>query len=209
VTADAALTDAEIRALGEHGWFVRDAVLGAAVGRAVHDAVEALAAAGRLRPAGLSRGAGFRVDPATRGDAIAWLALADAAPALVTLGGWFGALREALNREAYLGLDAVEIQVARYPGNGAAYRRHRDAFPDSPGGRPNRRVTAIYYANAGWRPEDGGRLRLHAAPAPVELEPVLDRAVVFLSDAVEHEVLPTFAPRRAVTAWFRARGALS
>jgi SM-20-related protein len=29
--------------------------------------------------------------------------------------------------------------------------------------------------------------------------------VVFLSERVEHEVLPTFAPRLAVTGWFYGR----
>jgi SM-20-related protein len=31
-----------------------------------------------------------------------------------------------------------------------------------------------------------------------------DRLLVFLSERVEHEVLLTRGPRRAVTAWFRA-----
>jgi hypothetical protein len=39
------------------------------------------------------------------------------------------------------------------------------------------------------------------------VDPVADRVVVFLSEEVEHEVLPTRAPRRAVTAWLRRRAA--
>jgi SM-20-related protein len=208
VTPDFALTDAEIRALGERGWFLRDAVLGPGVAMGVHDAVEALAAAGRLRPAGLGRGTAYRVDGAVRGDAIAWIAPDEAPPELAALWAAFAALRDALNREAYLGIDRMEVQAARYPGRGAAYRRHRDAFPAPPGGRPNRRVTAIYYANPGWRPEDGGALRLHLGEGPLDVAPVLDRLLVFLSERVEHEVLPARAPRCAVTAWFRARDPL-
>jgi SM-20-related protein len=212
VTPDFALSDAEIHALDEQGWFLRDAVLGRRAAMDVHDAVEALAAAGRLRPAGLSRGATHRVDTAVRGDAIAWVAPDEVSPELAALRAAFFGLRDALNREAYLGLDRMEIQVARYPGGGAAYSRHRDAFPAPPGGRPNRRVTAIYYANPGWRPEDGGALRLHvaerSAERAIDVAPVLDRLLVFLSERVEHEVLPARAPRRAVTAWFRARDPL-
>ena len=208
VTTDFALTDAEIRALDERGWFLRDAVLGHLAAMEVHDAVEALRAAGRLRPAGLGRGLAYRVDAAVRGDAIAWIAPDEAAPELAALLAAFGALRDALNREAYLGLDRVEIQVARYPGAGAAYGRHRDVFADLPGGRPTRRVTAIYYANPGWRAEDGGALRLHGDEGPIDVAPVLDRLLVFLSERVEHEVLPARVPRRAVTAWFRARDPL-
>jgi SM-20-related protein len=208
--ADAApplvLADTELRTLGERGWFVRDGLLGRPASRAVHDAIEALAATGRLRPAGLGRGAGYRVDAAVRGDAIAWIARDDAPAALVPLWDSFQALRDALNRGGYLGLARMEVQVARYPGGGAAYRRHRDAFPTPPGAPPNRRVTAIYYANPAWRPVDGGALRLHGdGTPPVDVAPRLDRLLVFLSERVEHEVLPTRAPRRAVTAWFRAR----
>ena len=127
---------------------------------------------------------------------------------LTELWAVFLALRDSLNRSAYLGLDRMEVQVARYPGGGAAYRRHRDAFPAPPGGRPNRRVTAIYYANPAWDPAGGGALRLHVGDGPVDVEPVLDRLLVFQSERVEHEVLPARVPRCAVTAWFRPRDPL-
>ena len=208
MTRNFALTDAEIHALDTRGWFLRDGVLGRPASVGVHDAVEALAAAGRLHPAGLSRGAAYRVDAAVRGDAIAWIDPEEVPLELTELWATFHALRNALNREAYLGLDRVEVQVARYPGGGAAYDRHRDAFTTPPGGRPNRRVTAIYYANPAWVPEDGGAIRLHGVEGPTDLAPVLDRLLVFLSERVEHEVLPARAPRRAVTAWFRAQDPL-
>lgn len=153
----------------------------------------------------MSRGAAYRLDAATRGDTIAWLDPAAAPPALAPLCAYLSTLRESLNRDAYLGLDRFDLQLARYPGAGARYRRHRDAFP----GRATRRVTATYYANPDWRPEAGGLLRLHLAEGPVDVEPILDRLVVFLSERVDHEVLPVAAPRLAITAWFygRARGA--
>jgi SM-20-related protein len=202
-----ALSAQELDALSREGWFHRDAVLGTAGGTAVRDLIEALAAAGGLRRAGIQRKSAVEFEPAIRGDAIAWIGPALPA-ALRPLHAWFLALRDALNRRAYLGLDGLEIQVARYPGDGACYRRHRDGRPAAPGEQPARRITAIYYANPGWRPEHGGQLRLHLAGGPVDLDPILDRAVVFLSEEVLHEVRPAFAPRRAVTAWFRARDAL-
>jgi SM-20-related protein len=209
LTSVFALTDAEIHALGERGWFLRDTVLGHREAMAVHDAVEALAAGGGLRPAGVSRGAAYRVDQAVRGDAIAWMDAENTPADLAPLRLTFLALRDALNRDAYLGLDRIEVQIARYPGGGAAYERHRDAFPASQHERSNRRVTAIYYANPAWRPEDGGALRLHGADGTLDLEPVLDRLLVFLSERIEHEVLPARVPRSAVTAWFRARDPLA
>jgi len=195
--------DLDVAALGERGVVMQDGVLGADAARAVHRELEDLWCAGALRPAGVSRGARHRVDPETRSDAIAWLVSVAAPPALTELDARFLALRETLNREAWLGLDRFDVQLACYPGGGAAYRRHRDAFPD----RSSRRVTAIYYANPAWRPADGGCLRLHLDDGPVDVEPVLDRLVVFLSDRVEHEVRPVFAPRYAVTAWYYGRDA--
>lgn len=198
------LTDPEIAALGERGFFVRDGLLGHAAALALHREIEALARAGGLRPAGVSRGAGYRVDPDTRGDAIAWLVPDAASPPLRPLCARFEALRRALNRDAYLGLERVELQLARYPGGGARYGRHRDAHP----GLPGRRVTAIYYVNPDWRPDRGGVLRLHVGETAVDVAPVLDRLVVFLSERLEHEVLPAFAPRLAVTAWLYGRASL-
>jgi SM-20-related protein len=192
------LAEAEVGALGEHGFIVQDGWLGDEAARAVHGEIEALWRAGTLRPAGVSRGTTYRVDPASRGDAIAWLTPEVAPPGLGVLCARFDALRDALNREAWLGLARYDIQLARYPGGGAGYRRHRDAVP----GRAGRRVTALYYANPGWRPADGGCLRLHLGSEPLEIAPILDRLVVFLSASVEHEVRPTFAPRVAATAWF-------
>ena len=199
------LTDAEIRTLDDRGWLLRDNVLGHQAAMAIYDAVEALDAGGRLRPAGVSRGAAYRVDSAVRGDEIAWLEPDGAPPELAALREVFLSLRDALNRGAYLGLDRIETQVARYPGGGSGYARHRDTFRARPGTGPSRRVTAIYYANPRWCPEDGGMLRLHVDGGPHDLEPVLDRLLVFLSERVEHEVLPARVPRRAITAWFLAR----
>jgi SM-20-related protein len=206
------LTDAEIHELGERGWFLRDGHLGQRQATGVRDAIEALAAAGRLRGAGLSRGPAHRAGEGIRSDAVAWITPDGLPPELTGLWDSFLALRDALNREAYLGLDLMEVQAARYPAGAAGYRRHRDAFAALPGAPPNRRVTAIYYANPGWTPDDGGELRLHGGASsdagPVDVAPVLDRLLVFLSERVEHEVLPTRASRRAVTAWFRARNPL-
>ena len=49
---------------------------------------------------------------------------------------------------------------------------------------------------------------MHLDAGPIDVAPVLDRLLVFLSEQVEHEVLPTHLPRRAITAWFRARDLL-
>jgi hypothetical protein len=92
----------------------------------------------------------------------------------------------------------------------------------------SRRVpqTVIYYLNAHWQPGHGGELRIwpatsggdgdaqraasaageggttaeDASAEPVVVAPVADRLVLFIS-SLEHEVLPAWRPRFALTTW--------
>lgn len=181
----------EIASLGEGAVLVRDGLLGGTA-----DRVRVEIANVPLRPAGT--GKSRHLDASVRGDEIGWLD-ADAGPATAALFDVFESLRLELNREAFLGLRRFEVQLARYPGDGAIYARHRDAFA----GDNQRVVTAIYYLNPGWTPAAGGALRVHGPDGARDVEPRHDRLVVFLSELVEHEVLPVFEPRLAITAWYR------
>ena len=107
---------------------------------------------------------------------------------------------EQLNASLMAGLQGLQVQLGHYPGNGALYVRHLDALPT----KNVRRVTALLYLNPRWRPEHGGHLRLHLDP-PLDVEPLLNRLVVFLSERVEHEVRPSFASRLTLTAWYRTQ----
>ena len=197
------LRNEEVQALGEQGWFTRDAFLGEAEARLLLVEARACVDAGRLRPAGIRRGADHTLERATRGDFITWVEPGAADTAFGRLRDTYAALGDVLSAEAYLGLGRFDLQLAWYPGDGARYARHADAFP----GQSNRRVTAIYYLNPDWVPEHGGVLRLYPASGPVDVAPRLDRLVVFLSERIEHEVLPAHASRLALTAWFYGRGA--
>lgn len=195
------LRDEEIQSLGEQGWFTRASFLGEEAARAVHAEAKARVEAGLLRPAGIRRGADHTRDQDTRGDFITWVTPEEQGSAIGRLRDAYAGLGEALSAEAYLGLGRFELQLAFYPGNGARYARHFDAFP----GQSNRRVTALYYLNPDWVPAHGGVLRIYPEGGPVEVAPMLDRLVVFLSERLEHEVLPVFGPRLALTAWFYGR----
>jgi len=82
-------------------------------------------------------------------------------------------------------------------------------LPDD-GGSPWRRVTTIIYLRGEeeWTEADGGQLRIYL-PNPtstgenyVDVAPLGGRLVVFLSGAIDHEVLPVLRNDRfAVTAW--------
>jgi SM-20-related protein len=180
------LIDEEIRTLGEGGVVVREGF----IGRDAAIRIAGVLGGIPLRAAGMAGG----VNRELRGDDIGWLDN-ETCP---ELHDRFDQVRLELNRSAYLGLSRMDVQLARYAGGGARYDRHLDAVA---GRAHNRRVTAIWYANRDWQPAHGGVLRVYTSP-PREIEPVLDRVVIFLSDRVEHEVLPAHAPRLAVTAWY-------
>ena len=84
-----------------------------------------------------------------------------------------------------------------------------------------RRVTSILYLNEQpWPLTQGGALRVYRPRSDgagvagsaeqhqegeggwVDVAPEGGRLVVFMAGAVEHEVLPAYAPRVALTAWF-------
>lgn len=197
----APLTDAEVEALSRTAYFVRDGVFGTSVATSIAREAMALCEGRPLRTPGMGRQALQAY--ALRNDAIAWVEPDDSGPALRALHGWFTALAAEVNRSVYLGLGRFDVQLARYAGEGARYTRHRDAFSGPGQAGPNRRLTAIWYANAEWHEAHGGLLRLYPeGMEPVDVAPVLDRLVVFLSDRLEHEVLPAYAPRVALTAWY-------
>ena len=97
-------------------------------------------------------------------------------------------------------LDGCNIMCAVYPGGGARYVKHRDALPYKAG----RKLTVIYYLNDQWGARPRGELRIwpsdEADEEPVTIELVADRLLIFIS-SLEHEVLPAWCPRYALTTW--------
>lgn len=159
---------------------------------------------GDYRRAGVGRGAD-RV-PEIRGDHILWLDPAAPTALQARYRAALDHLREGVRRQLYLPVHEVEAHFAVYP-PGSFYRRHLDQFLHT----PDRLVSCLLYLNPGWRPEDGGQLRLyHPAPnggeAHLDVLPEHGTFVSFLSDHVEHEVLPTARPRASLAAWLRRGG---
>ncbi len=62
------------------------------------------------------------------------------------------------------------------------------------------------YLNGGWRPTDGGALRLHLGDGPHrDVPPAGGTLVAFLSERFDHEVLPATGARWSLAGWFRRR----
>lgn len=108
------------------------------------------------------------------------------------------AVRAGLNRRLMMGLFSYESHFAHYA-PGAFYQRHKDAFH----GQSNRILSTVTYLNEAWQAQWGGQLRLHLAQGPVDVIPNAGTMVVFLSESIEHEVLPATRDRYSIAGWFR------
>jgi SM-20-related protein len=102
-----------------------------------------------------------------------------------------------INRYCYLSLSAYEFHLALYP-IGSFYKKHLDQFK----GRNNRMISMIIYLNEDWSNGDGGELKIYPEGKESKtIEPLENRCILFRSDVLYHEVLPTLKPRRSVTGW--------
>ena len=53
------------------------------------------------------------------------------------------------------------------------------------------KISSVYYFNKDWADQDGGELRLRLETGEtVDVQPRFDRLVLFMSRAIEHQVLP-------------------
>lgn len=106
-------------------------------------------------------------------------------------------LIQQLNQLCYLSLSGSEFHLAHYP-IGAFYKKHIDQFK----GRSNRLISVIIYLNIGWKPGDGGELKVFEANGTELLvEPLAGRCIMFKSDTVPHEVMKTHVNRYSLTGW--------
>lgn len=193
-----AWVDAAADALVDRGWFAVPAAVPAATVTALADDLEVLVDADRLKRAGIGRESDFQLDREIRRDWIFWLNRRR--PVQAAFLDACERLRSALNRRLFLGLFEFEAHLALYP-EGAFYKRHFDSFR----GAANRMVSLVVYLNRGWTPGDGGELLLYPRGGGdvVRVEPRAGTLVLFMSEEVEHEVLPTAAARASVAGWFR------
>ncbi|TPX33750.1 hypothetical protein SmJEL517_g03472 [Synchytrium microbalum] len=159
-------------------------------------------------------------DRTARTDRIAWLHHDKPPgnhPAFSSLLSRMDALRSDISSLLHLSPptnpNATEIQLALYSGQQqGGYTKHRDAFPvDDINDVEQRRVTAILYLNdfALNSEVSGGCLRITTPSLDggggeyVDVAPVGGRVVVFMSGAVDHEVLNSKVTRVALTCWWK------
>lgn len=91
---------------------------------------------------------------------------------------------------------------------GDFYKKHLDSFR----GNANRMVTTVLYLNPNWHPDWGGELVIYSEDSSqvlAKILPEMGKLVVFMSEQIPHEVLPTLHPRVSVTGWFRLNSSIA
>ena len=181
--------------LAERGFAVVDDFLDAPLLHLLRERMRALEQHDELEKAGIGTLGDYRIRESMRGDYIHWLEAEN--PNDAAYLERMQELRQRINRTCFLSLSGEEFHFASYP-PGSYYIRHLDQFK----GRNNRMISCILYLNANWEDGDQGCLRIYPESGPSDIEPLLNRLVLFRSDELEHEVLPTRAYRRSITGWF-------
>lgn len=187
--------------LAEQGWAIATNALPVDLTLELAQECRSRANQGALQPAGVGRGSAHGVQEGVRGDHIQWLE-----PGQCAAGDRYLAmlddLRGQLNQALYLGLEDYEGHFALYP-PGTFYQKHLDRFRDD----DRRAVSAVFYLNTDWLPEQGGALRLYlTAGRELDVLPEAGTLVLFLSADLPHEVLPATRERLSLTGWLRRRG---
>lgn len=158
---------------------------------------------GQFTKAAVGKGDKKQVRTEIRSDEVLWMDPTALSPLQAIFWEKVEELKQVLNRRCFLGLKSFEGHFARYP-VGSFYKRHLDQFHAV----PHRIVTVILYLNDSWTEADGGQLRMYfpqedGSERVEEVLPLGGRLVVFLSEEIPHEVLPTHKERISITGWLR------
>ena len=158
---------------------------------------------GQFTKAAVGKGDQKQVRAEIRSDEVLWMDPTALSPLQSIFWEKVAEVQQVLNRRCFLGLKSFEGHFARYP-IGSFYKRHLDQFHAV----PHRIVTVILYLNESWTEADGGQLRMYfpqeeGSERVEDVLPLGGRLVVFLSEEIPHEVLPTLKERISITGWLR------
>jgi SM-20-related protein len=160
--------------------------------------------AGHFKTAGIGKGEQHQQDLKIRSDQTYWLDREQKSAAQDPLWERVDALKQAFNRNLFMGLNGFEGHYAAYS-PGGFYQRHKDCFK----GESGRMVSMIIYLNREWKPEHGGRLRIYEGETHQDIDPIGGTLVCFLSRETDHEVLFSHQDRFSFSGWFKVPGSLA
>ncbi len=110
-------------------------------------------------------------------------------------------LQEQLREELYLPITRTESLFAVYE-SGGYYQRHID----QPKKNGSRIISTVLYLNESWQTGDGGELFFYdqfmdKSPSVI-IEPKAGNLIVFKSDVVIHEIVPSSKRRLSLATWY-------
>jgi len=155
----------------------------------------------KFKRAGIGRLDGNQVRDEIRKDTTLWWEVDSPTGAQKPYIDFLKSLQSEINRTLFLGLWDFEGHYAIYE-PGAFYKTHVDRFKND----SKRTVTLVTFFNESWKSTDGGLLVMETKDgARVEVQPDSGTLVVFLSDAIPHEVTTTRRKRLSFAGWYRTR----
>ncbi len=158
-----------------------------------------------FKPAGIGRNNSQQLNSRVRSDSTLWLNGNSAIQQAYL--DWMEQLRVGLNRRLFLGLVDFECHFSHYS-QGDFYKRHMDAFKgDKSRESSNRILSSVFYLNPDWVQNDGGELILYAdeqVTPLLEVPPLFNHCIIFLSDTFPHEVLVNHGERYSIAGWYRS-----
>lgn len=191
-----------IDTISEHNFVVIDNFFTEELLAAVHLLFDQKVQLNDFKKASIGKGASMQEINSVRGDYIYWLDRDIDTP----IESFFEIGDEMIkyfNRYCYLNLKSSEFHLAEYP-VGSFYKQHLDQF----NGTNNRMITFLLYLNKEWISTDEGQLRIHENGLHQDISPINNRCLIFKSDKVMHEVLPTNSIRKSLTGWLLYNGPL-
>lgn len=199
------ITEQLLDALVGQGWFEWPHAVTDELCQALLDEVQVYDEEGALQKAGIGRGQVHQLNQDIRRDQIKWLN--GSTLAQTTYLQQMAQLQYQLNRALFLGLFEYESHFALYK-SGDFYKKHLDSFR----GQANRMVTTVLYLNPNWQSDWGGELVIYNEESSCQLAvitPEMGKLVVFMSEQIPHEVLPTRKARVSIAGWFRCNNSIA
>jgi SM-20-related protein len=195
------LTEKIIDDISAQGFAVVDDLLAPEVISGIRKELQQLESMVGFKRASVGRGTESQIHEGFRGDYIHWITPAESGKFTRQYLEFIHTLQQELNRYCYLGLKEAEVLYAHYP-EGTYYKRHLDRFNNQVG----RKVSILLYLNDEWAAEDGGELVMFlknedGKEVTKRIRPLAGRFICFMSDEIEHEVLPSKRDRYSITGW--------
>lgn len=153
---------------------------------------------GKLQQAGIGNRVNFAVNNPVRSDKILWLENDSEEIGEKYFLAETQLFCDYLNETCFLSIRTQEFHYASYQ-IGAFYKRHLDRFKND----DSRKFSIIVYLNEDWLAENGGELVLYLENGTKKIQPIFGRTVIFKSDLLEHEVLPSTRERLSITGWLK------